>query len=349
VVGYFHYDYGQAQEAFELFPDGSLGPFARNFNEGDSDAIFGQLTLDLSDDSRLTLGGRYTKDERYAEGTTPFPPFLVSGSKDDSFTDWKIAYESDLSEDVLFYAQAATGFRPGGVSPFDGSEIQPEELLSYELGVKSRFWDNRAQLNASLFYYDYSDYQVIDFFIGPTGPNLVFYNADVVNKGAELEFQLLPNDYSRFNLAVAYLDSEIDSDICLNPFGYFGPSDASCSSIGAQGLNFKGERLPHAPEWQIKGGYEYEFVSDAGWSVTPRIDLRYVSEQFVAPNNQEVAFQDSYFTGEATLKWQNKDRDLSVTGFVKNLNDEAVKNGYFVGYSLVSSPRTYGVTITRNF
>ncbi len=349
VVGLFHYDYEQAQNGFELSRDGTLGPYQENFNKGESDAIFGQVTIPFSDVTRLTLGGRYTDDHREAFGTTPFPPFSIEGTKDDSFVDWKISIEQDVSEDVMMYAQAATGFRPGGISNFDGSVFDPEELLSYEFGVKSRFWNERAQLNASYFYYDYSGYQVADFFFGPTGPNLVFYNADAVNSGLEMEFILIPTENGKLNISATYLDSEITSDLCLNPFGYFGPSDDSCTDAGAVGLNFNGERLPHAPEYSIKAGYDHRFESSAGWSLTPRVDVRLIDEQFVSANNQEVARQDSYVVGDLSLTWATEDDSLSVSAYVKNVSDEAVKTGYFVGYTLPGAPRTYGINLVKNF
>lgn len=346
VVGFFHYDYEQYTIADTLNTDGSVtvtGDYSKN--KGDSDAIFAQLTYHIADDLRLTAGARYTKDSREAEGSAPPPLLVYTGTREDNFTDWKLGLEKDISDTVMIYAQAATGFRPGGVNPFNGDTIVPEELLAYEAGVKSRLMNNSLQLNAATFYYDYSDYQVVDFYVGPTGPNLVFYNADATNWGGEFELLAMPTDSDRLNLSVAYLSSEINTDLCLNPYGYSGAADAVCEGLGDNAISFKGERLPHSPEWTVKAGYEHIFESDAGWTLVPRIDLRYVSDQYVAPSNQEPAHQDSYLTGDATLTWTDRDGQMSVSAFVRNFSNEAVKNAFFVGYSIVSPPRMYGLNL----
>jgi iron complex outermembrane receptor protein len=351
VTGLFYYEYSQLQQGNDLLlnPDNSVTRVpvtARTLNEGDSKAVFGQITTPLSETLRLTLGGRYTQDERYSEGDFPFP---FSGTVDDSFTDWKVALESDINDNSLFYIQAATGFRPGGVNPLNQELFDPEDLTSYELGLKSELIEGRLQLNASLFHYDYADYQVVDFFIGPSGPNLVFYNADAENTGLELELNAAPSESDRINLAITYLDSEITSDLCLNPSGYTGGTVASCSANGLQGYNFKGERLPHAPELSVKGGYEHIYQADAGWELSARLDIRYVDEQFVAPSIVDVARQESYTTGDLTLSWQSASDKLALSAFVKNLADEAVKTGYFVGFTTVGAPRTYGINATYKF
>jgi iron complex outermembrane receptor protein len=135
----------------------------------------------------------------------------------------------------------------------------------------------------------------------------------------------------------------------LNPTGYTGGTVDSCAAIGLQGFNFKGQRLPHAPELTVKAGYEYVYQAPAGWNLTGRIDLRYKDEQFVAPNIEDVAKQDAYTTGDLTLSWRSASDNMNVSAFVKNINDEAVKTGYFVGYVTVGAPRTYGMNFTYNF
>jgi iron complex outermembrane receptor protein len=351
VFGAFYYDYSQLQQGNDLI----LGPgnsvirapvTATTLNEGESRAVFGQFTVPLSDTMRITAGGRYTDDQRYSEGDFPSP---FSGSRDDTFTDWKLALETDINEATLVYVQAATGFRPGGVNPFDQSTYDPESLTSYEVGLKSELIESRLQLNASAFFYDYEDYQVVDFFIGPNGPNLVFYNADAENLGLEIELNAAPTESDRFNLAFTYLDSEITSDLCLNPSGYTGGTVDSCAAIGLQGFNFEGQQLPHVPEISIKGGYEHIYRADAGWELSARLDVRHVDEQYVAPSIVDVALQEAYTTGDITVSWQSASDKVALSAFVKNVSDEAIKTGYFVGFSTVAAPRTYGINATYHF
>ena len=355
VLGAYYYDYEQGNTSRDVVQDPATGDFVigvdegYNINTGESTAVFGQITVPLNEQFRVTAGLRQTEDERTAESLIfppPPPPGApagpapapVSGVVTGDFTDWKVGFEWDLSEDSLLYATAATGFRPGGFNSFNSTNFGPEELTSYEVGTKNILRDGAVQLNASAFYYDYQDYQVVNFFIGPSGPNLVFLNADATNWGLEADLlaNITPN--GTLNFSVAYLDSEITSDLLLNPENPFASE------------NFNGERLPHSPELTVKGGYEHVIDLPGGSTLTPRIDLRFVSEQFVAPNNTPAATQDAYTTGDLSLTWSSADENgFSVTGYVKNFADEAVLRSFFVGFVQVSPPQTYGVTISKKF
>jgi iron complex outermembrane receptor protein len=81
-----------------------------------------------------------------------FPPFGPpnAGSLDFSKTTWKAGVEWDPADSVLMYANIATGFKAGGffVAAPPNNTFLPEELTAYTIGAKSRFLDNRMQLNA---------------------------------------------------------------------------------------------------------------------------------------------------------------------------------------------------------
>ena len=342
LVGYYHYDYLQYTTSTGLDYNAATGAITRGSfgytrNTGNSDAAFGQATLPLGARFRLIAGGRYTWDKRGATGTGFAPGSIYQGQVDGNFFDYRAGAELDLAPASLVYFTAASAFRPGGINPFSGGSFRPERLHSYEIGSKNRFLGNRLQLNASGFYYDYSDFQVVDFFIGPTGPSLVFYNADATNYGAELEAQALLSRADQVNVSIAYLHSKIDSDLILHPNDPF------------TNVNFRGERLPHSPEWSIKAGYQHVLEVGDGDTLTPRGDIRYVSRQFVAPNNSADATQPGYVTGDLTLSYANAATGLTLTGYVKNVDQQKIKTGYFVGYLTTGAPRTYGATLTARF
>lgn len=335
LVGYYHYDYLQHTISYADATYGSDDGFTRN--TGNSDAVFGQLTVPLTSALRLIGGARYTWDKRHATGTGLTDGTIYDGEVRGRFFDYRAGAEVDVARGSLLYGTVASAFRPGGVNPFNGGTYWPERLTSFEVGAKNRFLDDRLQVNASAFYYDYTDFQVVDFFIGATGPNLVFYNADARNYGAELETQWLVTREDRINLSLAYLDSKITGDLVLHPEDPFSA------------VNFKGERLPHSPRWSLKGGYEHVFTLASGAAITPRVDGRYVTAQAIAPNNSAAARQGAYLTGDASLGYAFPNAALTLTAYVKNVTDKAVKTGYFVGYLTVAAPRTYGVSLTSRF
>ncbi|WP_240959499.1 TonB-dependent receptor [Novosphingobium olei] len=334
IVGLYHYEYSQYTFSEANAEYGSQAGFSRN--RGISNAVFGQVTVPVTDSLRLIGGVRQSWDKRRARGTDVFGN-IVGGKIKGDFFDYRAGLEADLSPTSLAYFTASSAFRPGGVNAFDGSPFKPERLHSYEAGIKNRFLDNRLQINASGFYYDYKDYQVVDFFIGAAGPNLVFYNVDATNYGLELDAQAALTVDDTVNVSVSYLHSKIDGDLILHPADPF------------TAVNFKGERLPHAPAWTVKGGYQHVFDLDTSGSVTARVDGRYVSKQFVAPNNTSAALQKGYATADASISWESADKLYGFTVFARNIADKAVKTGYFVGYNTVGAPRTYGATARVSF
>jgi iron complex outermembrane receptor protein len=139
-------------------------------DETTSYAAFGQVTIPFTESFRGIVGARGAKDEKsYDNPNLAGGPAPVTGETDWTKYNWKAGLELDLSEDIMSYLTVATGHRPGGFNTMDdGSTFEPEELISYELGLKSRFLNDRLQVNGDVFYYDYKDFQLADFYF-PAG------------------------------------------------------------------------------------------------------------------------------------------------------------------------------------
>jgi iron complex outermembrane receptor protein len=86
--------------------------------------------------------------------------------------DWRIGLDYDVSPNTLLYSYLATGFKSGGIgdvfheiNPRTGEEINvrtsygPEEVLTLELGFKSRLANDKLSLRGAYFYSDYDDMQ----------------------------------------------------------------------------------------------------------------------------------------------------------------------------------------------
>ena len=164
----------------ELFDE---NPFAIDENvDTISYSIYGEGNYAFTDAVALTVGARYTFDEKELSGETlgeydwfwnPTPGRVVNGVSDDwNELTWRAVLDVTLSDGVLVYASAATGFRSGA---FDMAQsdpalidrpVAPETVMSYELGFKSRLLDNRLQLNIALFDATYEDLQ---FFVNAAG------------------------------------------------------------------------------------------------------------------------------------------------------------------------------------
>jgi outer membrane receptor protein involved in Fe transport len=73
----------------------------------------------------------------------------------------ELTYRANISyfptDNIMPYLTYSRGYKTGNIS-YEGNEILPELLNAWELGLKSRFLDNKLQVNAGYYYYDYKNY-----------------------------------------------------------------------------------------------------------------------------------------------------------------------------------------------
>lgn len=150
------------------------------------------------------------------------------GSYEDSFSDYRLGFEYDFTADNLFYGAISTGHKSGGFNDtitINGVQtaptFAPEAVTLYELGTKNTFRldSGRIDVNANVFYYDYSDQvfqTLVSLGVGPGGSSAGFsqQNINVAQstiRGFELETRFdLPWDM-RLDLIGAYIDAQADS------------------------------------------------------------------------------------------------------------------------------------------
>ncbi|MEZ5504368.1 MAG: TonB-dependent receptor, partial [Halioglobus sp.] len=199
-----------------------LGEYAVNADVK-SWAGYGQATWTpnvLNDKLDLTLGLRYTDDDRNAKRTNDgwYANSYAPGQTDSQKT--KIDYtgiaDYNWTSDFSTYAKVATGFRSGGSSrngldfnkPFDS-----EELISYELGWKSQVMDNRLRINGAVYLERINDI-ILDYLPVPVeSPQLVesFNSGDADVYGLELDMQAAVTDQFMVGLSYSYLNYDFSN------------------------------------------------------------------------------------------------------------------------------------------
>jgi iron complex outermembrane recepter protein len=142
------------------YPDYNQSGYAWQKTKG----IYGNITYPFTETFRGTAGYRYSWDEMYNNDGHPKPGTTGITGMDYSAPDYKIGMEYDLAGNTMLFANYATSYRVQGmaeqhtVNPdtqWMWRAIPPEELKAYTIGSKSRFMENRLQVNASAYYYDY--------------------------------------------------------------------------------------------------------------------------------------------------------------------------------------------------
>ena len=197
--------------------------------------IFGELYYDVSDTVKLTLGLRYTNDEKRVRDRNllvntllsppPVPtpigsttaaglPSYRTDKATFSDTTGRFVVDWQLSDSTLMYGSYSRGYKGGGFNPpFDPTlfpnatrTFEPETINAYEIGTKSMFGDDgQLTLNLSAFYYDYEGLQ-ISRIVNRTSFN---ENVDAEITGIEAEFIWEPVDNFIVNGMVSLLDTEI--------------------------------------------------------------------------------------------------------------------------------------------
>jgi iron complex outermembrane receptor protein len=194
----------------------------------DSYALFANLTYHVTPKLDLTVGGRYSDDSRDAEKfsadyTVPDPDTGVPPDSFDAFRSksWSrfnpsavVSYQ--VNDDINTYAKVVTGYRAGGFGTGSPTKedfergFDPEEVVSYEVGLKLFGWDDRLQFNAAAFYTEYDD-ALIDIAILEAPQYVASFNAGQATiNGIELDLTVLPYDSLRIDASYAYLDAKFD-------------------------------------------------------------------------------------------------------------------------------------------
>ncbi|HWU02768.1 MAG TPA: TonB-dependent receptor, partial [Novosphingobium sp.] len=188
-----------------------------------------------------------------------------------------------------------------------------ERLDNFEVGIKSRFWHNRASIRASAYYDQYRNGQIsnsIPYYVtGSPTVNLlsVVQNIGAVDlKGVEIDGDLAPLPGLVLNGSFGLADSEIKSYVCLECQQEMGTTNAT------------GHRLAGAPKWvwTLGAAYEHEIANDITGNI--RIDYRHRGSQYVDNANLAKSQPDDQIDLRAGVKRHG----LSVEAFVTNLFNE---------------------------
>lgn len=217
-------------------------------------AVFGQGTVNFTEDLRLVLGARYTRDELSVSTVNSLlsgalAPFGAVGVRnqalDQENISWRFSGQYDVTDDIMTYVTAARGYKGPGFNlsiDVNAPQIAPEYPMLYEAGIKSSLFDRRLILNLSAYWESFEDFQAQAFDVPSNG--YVLLNAgELISRGAELQATAIPIEDLTLNLGVSYVDAFFESykaDRCY-------ADQPGCRLNGT--VDSSGNRLPNAPKW----------------------------------------------------------------------------------------------------
>ena len=335
-------------------------PFLHFTMEQDSKsyAAFGEGRYSLTEDFSLTLGARWTRDEKDTTRslTSNFvsilaPAGLCIDSPDGD--EWSevtgnVIAEYQIEENSLVFGKVSRGYKAGGFNPGEClGGFNPEIIWAYEAGLKTRLFDDQMQLNSALFHYDYKDIQINRFI---NNASSVTNAAEAKIFGVEAEFIIAPRAAEGFRLSgsVGFLDTKYQDATFADPIN------------GGPVIDVSGNDLLRAPNWKFSLAAQYGFqLGDAG-EILLLGDVHYSDsyhfDVFEAslPNQSEME-QQSYAIANARVSWLPAAGDYEVMFFVENITDELYAEtrvavgttGAVIG--MFSRPRTWGVRVSAKF
>lgn len=326
--------------------------------ENRSRAVYGQIGWKLQDALTLTVGARYTSEDRIlvsrnrnSYGTCNVPvdlrddPAICKGTFDDTFEDpsYLVSLDYQAAPGVLVYAKYSTGFRSGGQqfrgtsNPVTFQPFLPETVEEYEVGLKSDWFDRRLRVNLAAFSSEYSDVQRTAVTLVGTTAATVFTNAaNATLKGFEAEVVLRPTSGLTLSANTGYVDAKYDEFI-----------------------DFTGDRTNEAwpsPDWTYSVSANYVHPTNFG-EVIANIAYTGQSDYSLRPESkvQQQVMQEAYGLLSARLALSIDAWNAQVSVFGRNLADKKYNTAAVgiesIGYNIVipAEPRTFGIQLTKRF
>jgi iron complex outermembrane recepter protein len=276
-------------------------------------AAFAQATWNATDAIHLTLGGRYTHDKKsgvlhFSRNINYDDPANAARVLANGYTPLNKSWDRfnpmatlafDVSDSVHVYAKYATGYRAGGASSRTSNyqAFNPEDVKSYEVGLKADFWGRRGRLNIAGYMMDRTGSQVDLSTIQPTATgnfnNLVTFNAPGITKirGIEADLTLKPVRGLTLNASYAYTYT----DIPLIPVTYREFTAAGVPTGNSTTVNQK-FYIVFTPRNAASGSIDYEVpVDSAGTTFKLHLDANYSQstqafDQFATHNDSSLIF-----------------------------------------------------------
>ena len=342
-------------------------------------AVFGEASYDLSERLKATAGARYY-DFKETRSFTSGGLFSNGDNRSDKTSSngvsprFILSYK--LSDDVTVNAQAAKGFRLGGVNdplniplctPADAAlfggfqDYKDETLWNYEVGVKAQ--GRGFTFNAAGFRNEIKNLQVtLD--AGSCSSRIVFNTDKAHSMGFEAEIGFQPAAGLDLSIAGSVIEAEFDSTL----------PGAFAAATGIR----NGNRLPSVPKFQIAATGSYEWPVSDTTKAFVNVSAQHVGTRYTQPADQEnnprtfthgLPFGGAPASAATTVDLKlpdyqlvnlsagvKMDSGLSLTAYVNNLFDENPLLSFDrerggrarLGFS-VGQPRTFGITARKEF
>lgn len=340
-------------------------------------AAFGEVSYDLTSEVEVTGGLRWarSKVDDHLELISRFPGLIQAlflggggdflagstttvrdGSTKDSVLTGKVSLSYTPTERQTYYALASKGYRIGlpndtaGPDPLNPGGLvirnatNPDSLWNFEIGAKTRLFQDRVSINLAAFYIPWKDIQ-IESVRQTDGLSFGANAGKAISKGVELEIVARPTHELDLGLAVTLQRTEVTK---------MSPVESAITGV------VEGDELPNSPEFQVAASLQYTRPLSSAWDSFVRVDAQYVGESVNTFSNVPGQFGVANRNRAVNEAYENINLSVGLASrttrlvlYVENLTD----NRDFIYVAPVADnnrynvlrPRTVGVRASWNY
>lgn len=272
---------------------------------------------------------------------------LVTSRLDEDNVAWRVVLNWTPQPGLLVYGAISRGAKAGD-TPINAANISTQDaparqelLTAYELGVKAGLFERRMQVNASVFYYDYSDKQLSVYFADPIYTALARLSnipkAKAYGIDADVTWRVT-HDLTAI-AAVTYIKTELGHYVGINGAG--------------QSQDFTGASFPYSPSWQgsITVTYDHPITETLGFQAALNTHLQTKSHADLGEDPNFGIRSYGLLNASVGIHALNDRWEVSLWG--RNLTDNYYWNSVASNANLVvrfpAQPRTFGASLTVKY
>lgn len=386
VVGGYYYDskYNLNQQT-DLFGGGF---YQSQITDGwsTSYAAFGDFNWEFMPQLRLNFGGRWTHDKKSLQTQAPdalgvFTNFGKNSKSWSKFTP-KVSVDYRPSDTLMVYGTWSRGYRSGGFSGRGLDQVSattpfnPEAVDSFEVGLKSSWFDRRLTFNVAGFYTKYDDIQqTITKSGGSTGNITIVENAASAKvKGIEVDMTARPADGLTLRGSFGWLDNKFQGFTNQEAWTIFDPLDPTVIlDSGLHTYDYSGVNMIYAPKVtaslnleyahevgdgkvQLNGSYRYIARYDQQISRDARIPTVATNGTTVLTSNDPRVRTDAQNLFDASISYSipTGSGEARIALFGRNIfDDRGAATAFTVAglwsFATAREPRIFGVQAGYKF
>jgi iron complex outermembrane receptor protein len=353
VGGLFYMDEDNTTTFTDWVNFGALVPFNVRTpleNTTQSYAVYGQFDWDLTAKLGVLAGGRWTQEDKDFSIDAILSGVPVTDAEVaaegipldqsvDKFT-YNLGLDYKFTDDIMAYGTVTTSFKSGGWNARGSTAAElkdfgPEDVISYEAGLRSEWFNNRLRTNLTVFLAQYDDVQIATTTLddgGGTGGGLFLTTnaGDTEIRGLELEVASAVTDDLRIYGNLGLMDGKYTRLTESGEAEGIGPDPArtpdATANIGADYI---------LPMTVLSGNF---FLGG---------QVAWVDDYYMGNSNQIETLIEAHTLVNAQVGWRNDNWEAIVE--CKNCADEEWFGTNLFDVLYTADPVRWGIRLKYSY